>query len=175
MCGLPRTMTSPPPKLDAAELIERFRRYMRDHNWPLTQQRESIASVLFNSEEHLSVEDIEALLRADDVRVGKATVYRTLDVLAKAGLVVEHDFGEGFKRYEPYSAMSHHEHLVCVDCGRVIEFTSERIERMKALIADEHGFQHHHHRLEIYGVCRDCQDHASTTLANRPRRGGGRR
>ena len=148
-------------------MVERFRHYVRDHNLPLTHQREAIASALFYSSEHLSVEDIEARLRTDSVHVGKATVYRTLDLLVRAGLVVEHDFGEGFKRYEPCSATSHHEHLVCLECGKVVEFASERIARMKALIADEHGFRHHHHRLEIYGVCRECQDRAAVTLEGR--------
>lgn len=153
-------MTSPPPKLDAGELMERFRVYMRDRNLPLTHQRQAIASALFYSEEHLSVDDIEATLRGNEVHVGKATVYRTLDLLVRAGLVDEHDFGEGFRRFEPRSARNHHEHLICTSCGKVVEFTSERIERMKALIADEHGFRHHHHRLDIYGVCSDCQEHA---------------
>ena len=110
-------MTSPPPKLDATELMDQFRRHMRDHNLPVTQQREAIAAVLFHSNEHLSVEDIEGVLRSRGVHVGKATVYRTLDLLDRAGLVVEHDFGEGFKRYEPQGATNHHEHLVCVECG----------------------------------------------------------
>lgn len=140
--------------------MERFREYMRDHNLPLTHQREAVASAIFYSEEHLSVDDIEAALRGNEVHVGKATVYRTLDLLVRAGLVDEHDFGEGFRRFEPLSARTHHEHLICTSCGKVVEFTSERIERMKALIADEHGFRHHHHRLDIYGVCRDCQEHA---------------
>ncbi|MCH7683537.1 MAG: transcriptional repressor [Gemmatimonadetes bacterium] len=166
-------MTSPPPKLDAAELVEGFRGYMRDHNLPLTHQREAIASALFHSEEHLSVEDIEAILRDENVHVGKATVYRTLDLLVRAGLVDEHDFGEGFKRFEPRSARSHHEHLICLACGKVVEFTSERIERMKALIADEHGFRHHHHRLDIYGVCSECQGRAAVTLERSPDRPGG--
>ena len=165
-------MTSPPPKLDATELMDQFRRHMRDHNLPVTQQREAIAAVLFHSNEHLSVEDIEGVLRSRGVHVGKATVYRTLDLLDRAGLVVEHDFGEGFKRYEPQGATSHHEHLVCVECGKVVEFTSERIERMKALIAEEHGFRHNHHRLEIYGVCRDCQGRAAARLETSPGRQG---
>jgi Fur family ferric uptake transcriptional regulator len=160
-------MTSPPPKLDAVELMERFRGYMRDHNLPLTQQRKAIASALFNSEEHLSVEDIEAALRHENINVGKATVYRTLDLLVRAGLLDEHDFGEGFKRFEPRSARSHHEHLICLACGKVVEFTSERIERMKALIADEYGFRHHHHRLDIYGVCSECQDRAAVAVDRR--------
>ena len=150
-------MTSPPPKLDARELSERFRRHLRDHNLPVTRQREAIAAAVFFSGEHLSVEDIEARLREQDIHVGKATVYRTLDLLARAGLVDEHDFGEGFRRYEPRGGRSHHEHLVCLECGKVVEFTSERIERMKALIAEEHGFRHHHHRLDIFGVWGKCR------------------
>lgn len=148
--------------------MERFRQYMRDRNLPLTHQREAVASALFHSQEHLSVEDVEAVLRTKAVRVGKATVYRTLDLLVRAGLASERDFGDGFKRFEPRGITSHHEHLICVDCGKVVEFTSERIERMKSLIADEHGFRHHHHRLEIYGVCRECQDRAAVTLEARP-------
>ena len=157
-------MTSPPPKLDAGELMERFRVYMRDRNLPLTHQREAIAKIIFFSDEHLSVSDLERRLQRESLNVGKATVYRTLDLLVRAGVVKEHDFGEGFKRYEPEAAQSHHEHLICIECGRVVEFSSERIERMKVLIADEYGFRHHHHRLEIYGVCQDCQRRDAVTL-----------
>ena len=96
-------------------------------------------------------------LRDQGEAVGTATVYRTLDVLVESGLVRAHDFGEGFKRYEPMSAQAHHEHLICERCGRVVEFQNERLERMLPVIADEHAFQHSRHRVEIYGVCRDCR------------------
>jgi len=99
--------------------------------------------------------------------VGKATIYRTLELLRSAGLIQEHDFGEGFKRYEPLAARGYHEHLLCLRCGRVEEFTSERFQRMSALIAEEHGFRHHHHRWEIYGVCPECQRRDPAT--RRPR------
>jgi Fur family ferric uptake transcriptional regulator len=157
-------MTSPPLKVDGSVLLEMFRRYLRDHNLPVTQQREAVASAVFFADAHVSVGDIERVLREQRLAVGKATVYRTLTVLASAGLVQEHDFGEGFKRYEPLVAQSHHEHLICLSCGKVVEFSSERLERMKALIAEEHGFRHHHHHLEIYGICRDCQTRDAVTL-----------
>ncbi len=157
-------MTSPPPKADAPALLDAFRRYMRDHNLPVTHQREVIAATLFHSDSHLSVDDIERIVRADRAHVGKATIYRTLDLLVRAGLVDEHDFGEGFRRYEPRGARGHHEHLLCVECGKVVEFTSERIERMNVLIAEEHGFRHQHHRLEISGTCRECQQRAANAL-----------
>ena len=151
------TVTSPPPKIDGLALLEVFRRYLRDRTLPVTQQREAVAETVFLSGGHLSVGDIERALRRRSVDVGKATIYRTLDLLREAGLVQEHDFGEGRKRYEPQAAQSHHEHLICTGCGRVVEFSSERLERMKSLIADEYGFRYHHHRLEIYGVCQECQ------------------
>ena len=166
-------MTSPPPKIDGKALQEVLRRYLRDHNLPVTHQREAIAAAVFLSNAHLSVGDIERALHNQGVKAGKATVYRTLDLLVKAGLAREHDFGEGFKRYEPLEAQSHHEHLICLNCGKVVEFSSERIERMKSLIADEHGFRHHHHRLEIYGICRDCQRRDAVTLETRGFLSGG--
>jgi Fur family transcriptional regulator, ferric uptake regulator len=141
---------------------------MRDHNLPVTTQRDAIAAAVFYSDAHLSVEDIERILRADRVHVGKATVYRTLALLVRAGLVEEHDFGEGFKRYEARGARGHHEHLICSECGRVVEFTSDRIERMTSLIAQDHGFRHHHHRLEIHGVCGLCAQRDVERLESRP-------
>lgn len=157
-------MTSPPPKVDGHVLLEVFRGYLRDHNLPVTHQREVIAEAVLFADEHLSVGDIEQSVLRRGVQVGKATVYRTLELLREAGVVQEHDFGEGFKRYEPLGAQSHHEHLICTACGRVVEFSSERFERMNALIAEQYGFRPHHHRLEIYGVCRECQRQDAASL-----------
>jgi len=164
---VPEPVTGPPPKVDGKALQEGLRRYLREHNLPVTQQREEIAAAIFHANAHLSVGDLERTLRDRGVRAGKATVYRTLDLLVRAGLVQEHDFGEGFKRYEPIVAQSHHEHLICLNCGKVVEFSSDRIERMKQLIADQYGFRPHHHRLEIYGVCKDCQRRDAITLEPR--------
>lgn len=137
--------------------VHLFRRYLRDQGLPVTQQREVIAEMVFTSSDHLSVEEIESRLREKGERIGKATVYRTLEMLVKSGLVAEHDFGEGFKRYEPMPAGQAHEHCICSSCGRVMEFANDRLERMIALLAEEVEFRPHHHRLEIYGLCRSCQ------------------
>jgi Fur family ferric uptake transcriptional regulator len=84
-------------------------------------------------------------------------VYRTIEVLVRSGLVVERDFGEGFRRYEPARDAPHHEHLLCTVCGRVTEFRDERLERMTTLIAEGHRFARQRHRLVIYGICDSCQ------------------
>lgn len=142
---------------EGAALLERFHRYLRDHRLPITRQRDEVARIVFQSEEHLSVEALERKLKEQGIRVGTATVYRTLEVLAKSGLVRVHDFGEGFRRYEAMPQQAHHEHLICLRCGTVAEFQNDRLERMIPIIADEHEFQPQRHRVEIYGLCRACR------------------
>jgi Fur family ferric uptake transcriptional regulator len=144
-------------KVDGVKLLDAFRRYLNDHNLPLTQQRLAVAEVLFFAADHLSAEDVAQRLARKGQTAGTATVYRTLDLLVRSGLAREHDFGEGFKRYEPMAAGQVHEHCICSSCGRVMEFSNDRLERMIALLAEEVAFRPHHHRLEVYGLCRDCQ------------------
>lgn len=138
-------------------LLERFRHYLRDHRQPLTRQRDRVAEVVLTSDDHLSAEQIRRRLKEAGDSVGLATIYRTLDLLVQSGLVRAHDFGQGYRRFEPMPAQAHHDHLICVRCGRVEEFAHDRLERMLPIIADEYGFQPERHRVEIYGVCRDCQ------------------
>ena len=139
--------------LTGAAAVEAFRNYLRDHNLPITSQRLAIAEAVLESDRHLSAEEVERELGGRGASAGTATVYRTLELLVRSGLVVERDFGEGFKRFEPARGIPHHEHLICTVCGRVTEFRDERLERMTTLIAEAHGYQRQRHRLVIYGVC----------------------
>ena len=137
--------------------LGQFRTYLRQQNLPVTQQRLAIAGVIFASDRHLSVEEVAHDVAAQGEHAGTATIYRTLDLLVKSGLVVERDFGEGFRRFEPSRGIPHHEHLLCTVCGRVDEFRDERLERMTTIIAESHGYSRQRHRLVIYGVCGECQ------------------
>lgn len=143
----------------APPFIRLFGRYLRDQGLPVTQQRQAVAEVVFASDEHLSVDDIESSLRNRGERIGKATIYRTLDLLVRSRLVEEHDFGEGFKRYE-HRLSKHpvHEHMICVECGTVTEFESSELYQIENRVRAEHGFTPVRHRLEIYGLCKRCQD-----------------
>ena len=143
--------------MDSDTVVEEFRTYLRDHNLPITGQRLAIAEVVLLDDRHFSAEEIEAVLAARNIPVGTATIYRTLEVLVRSGLVVERDFGEGFKRYEAARGVPQHEHLLCTVCGKVIEFRDERLERMTVLLAEAQGFVRQSHRLVIYGVCAECQ------------------
>ena len=140
-----------------ADAAEGFRAYLRDHNLPITAQRLAIADVVLGSDRHLSAEEVERAVAERGATAGTATVYRTLELLVRSGLVVERDFGEGFKRFESARGVPHHEHLLCTVCGRVTEFRDERLERMTTLIAEAHGHMRQRHRLVIYGVCERCR------------------
>lgn len=143
---------------EANALFERFHRWLRDRHLPITRQRDRVAQAVFAGGEYLSVEGLQRRLHEQGQRVGTATVYRALDLLRESGLVRAHDFGEGFKRFEPLLSPGRNGHLICSRCGRVIEFSTERFERLLPLVADEHDFQHQAHRVEIRGLCRSCRE-----------------
>ena len=145
------------PDSDFADGRDVFREYLREHNLPVTAQRLAIADVVMGSGRHVSAEDVQQELSKQGAAAGTATVYRTLEVLVRSGLVVERDFGEGFKRFEAARDVPHHEHLLCTTCGKVTEFRDERLERMTTVLAETHGFARQRHRLVIYGQCNDCR------------------
>ena len=145
-------------RVDAGAAVQAFRDWLRACNLPVTGQRLRVAEILFGTHRHVSADEIRERLRAEGQPVGKATVYRTLDLLARAGLVREHDFGERLRRYEPRPTRPRHEHLVCTRCGKVIEFESADVARIEEDVAVLHRFRPTHHRMEIYGLCEDCHD-----------------
>jgi Fur family ferric uptake transcriptional regulator len=153
-------------------VTETFRAYLREHNLPITAQRLAVAEVLAESARHLSAEEIARELSTRRLRVGTATVYRTLELLVKSGLVVERDFSEGFRRYESARDAPHHEHLICTRCGEVREFRDERLERMTTLLAETHGYVRQSHRLVIHGTCDDCRQRGVRPAYSPPRAAG---
>ncbi len=163
--------TTPDADEAAAALFERFHRWLRSRHLPVTRQRDLVARVVFAGGEHLSVEGVERRLRDHGTPVGTATVYRALDVLVESGLVRSHDFGEGFRRFEPLLTSGQHGHLICSRCGGVTEFSTDRFERLLPMVADEQGFQLHDHRVEIRGLCVTCREADAATLG----RSGSRR
>ncbi len=116
----------------------------------VTRQRLAILQVLREATDHPSAEDILARAREQDASVSQATVYRTLSVLEKAGTVQRNEFDGAGARYE-LSAAQHHDHLIDLDTGEVVEFHSDRLERLQEQIAAELGYEIEWHRLELYG------------------------
>lgn len=133
------------------QAVETFRSYLVDQGLKFTRQRRVIAEVFFESGRHLSLSEVHDLARERHSSVGFATVYRTMKLLAESGLAHEHKFAEGNVRYEP--AGDHHDHLICIRCGRIVEYEDSEIERIQEQVAARHGFRVVGHRHEIYGDC----------------------
>jgi Fur family ferric uptake transcriptional regulator len=123
----------------------------------VTQPRVKILNALETSTvRHLSAEDVYRTLLQKGEEIGLATVYRVLTKFEGAGLVCRHNFEGGQSMFE-LNRDGHHDHLVCVACGKVVEFTEEAIEERQRTVARERGFSLEDHLLVIYGVCSDCR------------------
>lgn len=122
-----------------------------------TSQRDLILEIFLRTEDHLSSEDLYWLVQKQDPSVGHTTVYRTLKLLTDAGLAREVRFGDGKTYYEHHYNHEHHDHMICTECGKVIEFFSAEIEDMQDKAAALFGFKPTHHSLRMWGVCEECQ------------------
>lgn len=122
-----------------------------------TGQRDLILETFLSTEEHLTSEDLHGLVHKKDDTIGLTTVYRTLKLLTEAGLAREVRFGDNKTYYEHHYNHDHHDHMICTECGKVIEFFSPDIEALQDEMADKFGFKPTHHSLRLWGVCSDCQ------------------
>lgn len=145
---------------DLAELMEQFREFLSSQGLKFTRQRQTIADVFFHSNAHLSLPELLERARRIQPGIGYATVYRTMKLMTESGLAIEHKFGEDNVRFELQIDGEHHDHLICVRCGRIVEYELEEIERLQDELAARHGFKVVGHRHEIYGDClvEDCPE-----------------
>ena len=150
----------PDPRPEAR--LEHFRAllqaYMLKKGLRSTDQRRLIVETFFRSQNHVSIEELLGQVRAQDSRVGYATVYRTLKLLTECGVAYERRFGDGLTRYELADEEAHHhDHLICVECSSITEFEEPKIEQLQEEIAARYGFLLRSHKHEMYGVCPSCQ------------------
>ena len=137
---------------DTGELKERWRAYIQDRRLNTTSQREAIVEQFLRTRDHVSIDELLGKVRKRHPKVGYATVYRTLKLLVDSGLAVERQFGDGQARYEVVG--DHHDHLICMKCGLILEFEDDEIERLQDKIAERlGGFTVLRHRHELYGLC----------------------
>jgi Fur family ferric uptake transcriptional regulator len=134
-------------------MISRLEQLCLDKGLKMTEQRRVIARVLSESMDHPDVEQVYRRATAIDPRISIATVYRTVRLFEEANILAKHDFGDGRSRYEEMPS-AHHDHLIDLQSGSVIEFRNEEIERLQRVVADELGYDLVGHRLELYAVPR---------------------
>src|SRR6059058_3715401 len=153
----PRPPEKKAPKKSAAAR-ERLATWIASRGLKATRQREVIVDAFFAQAGHLSVDELLHKAKERDPTIGAATVYRTMKILTDAGLASARHFEGGQTRYEAALDRHHHDHLICTSCGNIIEFENERIEELQDRVAGEHGFTVTHHKLELYGLCRNCKE-----------------
>lgn len=135
----------------------RFQEYLRGHRLNVTSERLEILEEIFASQDHFDAKGLLRRLRARGRRVSRATTYRTLDLLVDAKIIVRLEFGDGEAHYEILHGRPHHDHFLCVRCGRIIEFKSEEIERRLEEIARDYRFAPDAHYLHVRGLCSRCR------------------
>jgi len=136
---------------------EVFLKHIQKKGLKRTTQRDLILDTFLRMEEHLSSEDLYRLVKEVDPSIGQTTVYRTLKLLTEAGLAREVRFGDGITHYEHNYKHQHHDHMICSECGRIIEFFSAELEALQDKIAARHHFQIIQHLHRIIGVCAECR------------------
>jgi len=140
-----------------AKTKDKFREFMLDKGLKSTRQREIILDEFLRVGSHLSTEELYLRLRRKNPRIGYATVHRTLKLFAECGIAEQRHFGDGQARYEASDLDEHHDHLICISCGKIVEFEDPRIEQLQDEVARQHGFSIERHRLELYGCCESCR------------------
>jgi Fur family transcriptional regulator, ferric uptake regulator len=139
--------------------LDRFREWLKERGLKTTSQRDDIARVFLNAGRHISVEELYAEVKKVNPRVGYATVYRTLRLLKECGLAVERHFNDGEARYETAEGEKRaHDHFICERCSRIIEFSGFEMDALDERIAKKLGAVITRHRLELYGICRQCRE-----------------
>jgi len=135
---------------------DRFKTLISEEGLKSTRQRAEILDVFLNSTGHKNLTEIYTQVARANPKIGYTTVYRTLKLLTRLGLATQRKFGDGETRYESTSEGTHHDHLICLRCSKIIEFKEEAMESLQERIAKRHGFKIFHHRMELYGYCDQC-------------------
>src|SRR5438045_744077 len=145
------------PTISMTEEQEVFHQHIQRQGLKRTAQRYLILDVFLRTEDHVSGEDLYQLVREKDTAVGQTTVYRTLRLLTDAGLAREVRFGDGRAHYEHNYKHQHHDHMICSECGKIIEFYSPELEAIQDAMAAKYRFQLTEHLLRMIGICADCR------------------
>lgn len=140
--------------------IDQFKHALKDEDLRLTSQRLAVLEDILASDDHRECDDIYLSLKDKGLSVSRATIYRTLDILVGAGFVRKMDIGDGRFRYENKLAQPHHDHMICIKCGKILEFVDQEIEARQISLSKQHNFKLVRHIHQLFGFCESCQSKA---------------
>ncbi|MGD9034841.1 MAG: transcriptional repressor [Desulfobacteraceae bacterium] len=139
------------------EELDLFRSFIRRKGLRNTPEREEIIAEIFANDDHFDVDELYLRLRSKGSRVSKASIYRNIPLIMECGLIKEVWHEDGHMHYEPILGQSHHCHLRCIKCGKVIEFVEEELRAIEERLARKHNFLVVDHRLDVIGYCTTCR------------------
>lgn len=137
--------------------LEKYNKRLTERHLKSTTQRDVIIKTFLDMKRHVSLEDLYQEVQKTNPNISFVTVYRTLKLLVQMCLVVERKFHEGTTRFEFVSEKDHHDHLICLKCGRIVEFENLDIEMLQEEVAQKHKFFIVDHKMELYGHCAKCR------------------
>ena len=138
------------------EAEKSFSDFLEKKDLKLTSQRNTILHQAIHADGHFSAEKLLELSKKADRTISKATVYRTLTLLKESKILEEQDFEGGKKLYERAQGRKHHDHFICIRCGKIIEFENDHIEKLQDFEAKKHHFKVVYHSLKLFGFCKNC-------------------
>ncbi len=145
--------------VNTEELKKAFTEFLKKKNLKITKTRLDLIDLIADYDKHFEIEELVNWISSrTDKRVSRSTIYRTVKLLEEFGAIKEVIKKDNKTIYEFVVGRSHHDHLVCVECGKIIEFVSEDIEQLQDEVCKTYSFKPIHHRLEIFGLCKDCQE-----------------
>jgi Fur family ferric uptake transcriptional regulator len=136
---------------------DEFIKYLKKEGLKLTPEREAVLDGVFSIHKHFNADELYDKIRAQNKRISRASVYRTLPLLVNSGLVNETLRCQGTTSYEHTYGHEHHDHLVCIKCGKIIEFKEDKIEELQDAVCKRYGFLPTEHKLGIKGYCKKCR------------------
>ena len=137
--------------------LKRLKKILHNEGLRFTSQREAVWNEIISSDDHREADEIYMAIKQKGVSVSRATVYRTIDVLLKNNFVRKLDIGVGPSKFEHKIDSHHHDHIICIHCGRIEEFMVDQIENLQDKVAEEYGFKLVRHIHQLFGLCENCQ------------------
>jgi Fur family ferric uptake transcriptional regulator len=139
------------------EVTTIFSAHLETNGYRKTQERYLILEEIYKRTDHFDAESLYIHMKANRHRVSRATVYNTLELLVSCDLVKKHQFGKNLAQYEKSYGYKQHDHVICAQCGKVVEFCDPRVQQIKNMVGDLLNFEITHHALNLYGICGSCR------------------